>query len=131
MVSIIKLGAGHIFSQNYEYFQAMNLGQNNFLRGFRKNRFSGSTLAYGSLSLLIKLFDSKSYILPGAVGLLAFDDVGRVWTQNQSSNKWHNSIGGGFYYSPFNILLMSAAVGFSEEETLFNLSIGTKFNLTF
>lgn len=131
VVSIIKLGAGHIFSENYEYFQAMNLGQNNFLRGFRKNRFSGSTLAYGSVSLLIKLFDSKSYIFPGSVGLLAFDDVGRVWTRNQSSHKWHNSVGGGIYYSPFNILLLSAAVGFSSEETLFNLSIGTKFNLTF
>ena len=131
VVSVLRLGAGHIFSKNYEYFQALNIGQNNFLRGFRKNRFSGSSLAYGSLSLLIKLFDSKSYILPGSVGILAFDDVGRVWAANQSSDKWHNAIGGGLYYSPFNMVLMSAAVGFSEEETLFNFSIGTKFNLTF
>ncbi len=131
VVSILRLGGGHIFSKNYEYFQALNLGQNNFLRGFRKNRFSGSSLAYGSLSLLVKLFDSKSYILPGSVGILAFDDVGRVWATSQSSNKWHNSAGGGLYYSPFNMVIISAAVGFSEEETLFNFSIGTKFNLTF
>jgi hypothetical protein len=131
LVSVIRLGAGHIFSKNYEYFQALNLGQNNVLRGFRKNRFSGSSLAYGSVSLQIKLFDSKSYILPGSVGLLVFDDVGRVWAKDQSSNKWHNSVGGGIYYSPFNMVLISAALGFSDEETLFNLSIGTKFNLTF
>jgi hypothetical protein len=131
VVSILRLGAGHIFSKNYEYFQALNLGQNNFLRGFRKNRFSGSSLAYGSLSILIKVLDSKSYIFPGSVGILAFDDVGRVWAENQSSTKWHNAIGGGLYYSPFNLVLISAAVGFSEEETLFNFSIGTKFNLTF
>lgn len=131
VVSILRLGAGHIFSKNYEYFQAMNLGQNNFLRGFRKNRFSGSSLAYGSLSLLIKLFDSKSYIFPGSVGILAFDDVGRVWAPGQSSNKWHNATGGGLYYSPFNMVIISAAAGFSAEETLFNFSIGTKFNLTF
>ncbi len=131
VVSVLRLGGGHIFSKNYEYFQALNIGQNNFLRGFRKNRFSGSSLAYGSLSLLIKLFDSKSYIFPGSVGIIAYDDVARVWARNQSSNKWHNSTGGGLYYSPFNMVLISAAVGFSEEETLFNFSIGTKFNLTF
>jgi outer membrane translocation and assembly module TamA len=131
VVSVLKLGGGHIFSKNYEYFQALNLGQNNFLRGFRKNRFAGTSLAYGSLSLLVKLFDTKSYVLPGSVGVIAFEDVGRVWAGNQSSRKWHTSTGGGLYYSPFNMVLISAAVGFSEEETLFNLSVGTKFNLTF
>lgn len=131
VVSVLRLGAGHIFSKYYEYFQAMNLGENNFLRGFRKNRFSGSSLAYGSLSLLIKLFDTKSHIFPGSVGIIAFDDAGRVWAEDQKSNKWHNATGGGLYYSPFNIVLLSAAVGFSEEETLLNISIGTKLNLTF
>jgi hypothetical protein len=130
-VTILKLGGGHIFSKNYEYFQALNLGQNNFLRGFRKNRFAGNSLAYGSLTLLVKLFDTKSYVFPGSVGVIGFDDIGRVWPNNQSSNKWHNSYGGGLYYSPFNMVLISASVGFSEEETLFNISIGTKFNLTF
>jgi hypothetical protein len=131
VVSVLKLGGGHIFSKNYEYFQALNLGQNNFLRGFRKNRFAGTSLAYGSLTLLVKLFDTKSYILPGSVGVIGFDDVGRVWSDNQSSKTWHNSVGGGIYYSPFNMVLISAAMGVSEEETLFNISIGTKFNLTF
>ena len=131
VVSVLKLGGGHILSKDYEYFQALTLGQNNFLRGFRKNRFAGTSLAYGSLTLLVKLFDTKSYIFPGAIGVLGFDDVGRVWAGNQSSKKWHNSYGGGVYYSPFNMVLISAALAFSEEETLFNLSIGTKFNLTF
>lgn len=131
VVSILKLGGGHIFSKNYEYFQALNLGQNNILRGFRKNRFAGTSLAYGSLTLLVKLFDTKSYMFPGSVGVLGFDDIGRVWAGSQSSKKWHNSYGGGLYYSPFNMVVIAAALGFSEEETLFNISIGTKFNLTF
>ncbi|MCW3114181.1 MAG: metallophosphoesterase [Segetibacter sp.] len=131
VVSVLKLGGGHIFSKSYEYFQALNLGQNNVLRGFRKNRFAGTSLAYGSLTLLVKLFDTKSYIFPGSIGVIGFDDVGRVWAGDQSSKKWHNSIGGGLYYSPFNMVLISASLGYSEEETLFNISIGTKFNLTF
>src|SRR5204862_2830830 len=79
IIGVIKMGAGHIFNDSIEYFQALSLGQNNELRGFRKNRFSGTSLAYGSLELRIKLFDSKSYVLPGQVGLVVFNDIGRVW----------------------------------------------------
>ena len=131
LVSVLKLGGGRIFSKNYEYFQALNLGQNNFLRGFRKNRFSGTALAYGSIELRIKLFDSKSYIFPGAVGLIGYDEIGRVWVENEESKKWHNSFGGGFYFAAYNTALLSATVGFSREEHIFNFSIGTKFNITF
>ena len=131
VVTVIRLGAGHIFNNNFEYFQALNLGANNFLRGFRKNRFSGSSLAYGSLEVRVKLFESKWYILPGSVGILAFNDIGRVWMKNDPSRRWHNSFGGGLYYVPFNMVLVSANVAFSKEATLFNFSIGTKINLTF
>jgi hypothetical protein len=131
LVSVLKLGGGRIFSKDYEYFQALNLGQNNFLRGFRKNRFSGRGLAYGSIELRVKLFDSKSYVLPGAVGLIGYDEIGRVWVNNEDSKKWHNSFGGGFYFAAYNTALVSATVGFSPEEHIFNFSLGTKFNITF
>lgn len=131
LVSVLRLGGGRIFSKDYEYFQALNLGQNNFLRGFRKNRFSGQGLAYGSIELRVKLFDSKSYILPGGVGLIGYDEVGRVWVKNEDSDRWHNSFGGGFYFAAYNTALLSATAGFSSEERIFNFSIGTKFNITF
>jgi hemolysin activation/secretion protein len=130
-VSVLRLGGGKIYSKNYEYFQALNLGANNFLRGFRKNRFSGSSLAYGTLELRAKLFNSKSYIFPGPVGLIAFNENGRVWVKNEESKKWHHSYGGGFYYAPYNTALLSATIGFSPEERIFNFSVGTKFNITF
>jgi outer membrane protein assembly factor BamA len=131
VIGVIKMGYGHIFNRNIEYFQALSLGQNNVLRGFRKNRFSGHSVAYGSMELRIKLVDSKSYILPGQVGLIAFNDIGRVWYKGENSRKWHNVVGGGFYYNPFNLIIVSATIGVSPEETVFNFSIGTKFNLTF
>lgn len=130
-VTVLKLGAGHIFSDKYEYFQAMSIGQNSYLRGFRKNRFAGSTLFYGSLEFRIKIFESKWPVLPGAVGIVAFDDIGRVWAKNEDSKTWHNSIGGGLYIAPFNSVILSATTAFSKEETLFNITLGTKFNLTF
>jgi DNA repair exonuclease SbcCD nuclease subunit len=130
-VTVLRLGGGHIFSNKLEYFQAMTLGANNFLRGFRKNRFSGNSLAYGSLEFRIKLFDSKSYVLPGQVGLVAFNDVGRVWLKGENSKQWHYAYGGGFYYVPYNMVLVSATVAFSKEEQLVNFTLGTKLNLTF
>jgi hemolysin activation/secretion protein len=130
-VTVLRLGAGRIFTHNLEYFQALTLGANNFLRGFRKNRFSGDGLAYGSLEFRVKLFDSKSYVLPGQVGLVAFNDIGRVWLRGETSHRWHDAYGGGFYYVPYNMVLVSATVGFSSEERLVNFTLGTKLNLTF
>ncbi len=78
---MLRFGFGHIFNEHYEYFQAFDLGEDNYLRGFRKNRFAGRSLLYESTELRFKLFESKSYIVPGAVGLLAFNDVGKVWMQ--------------------------------------------------
>ncbi len=131
LVVVLRFGGGHIFSENYEYFEALNLGSNNYLRGFRKNRFSGKSMLYQSTELRYKLFESKSYIVPGAVGLLAFNDVGKVSVKDERSHKWHDSFGGGLYYSPYNFAIVSATIAFSNEGNLFNFSIGTKFNITF
>jgi len=131
LVAVIQLGAGHIFSNNYEYFQAFTLGANNFLQGFRKNRFAGTSTFYSSLELRLKIADIKSYALPGGFGLIGFNEVGRVWLKGEESNRWHYTYGGGLYYIPFNMAIISATMGFSKEEHLFNFSIGTKINLTF
>ncbi len=131
LVTVLRVGGGHIFSENYEYFQALNLGSNNFLRGFRKDRFSGKSIFYQSIEFRYKLFNSKSYIVPGAVGLLAFNEVGKVWVKDQFSKKWHHSYGAGLYYSPYNFAIVSATIAFGDEGSLFNFSMGTKFNITF
>ena len=131
LIMVARFGGGHIFSQNFEYFQALNLGANNFLRGFRKTRFSGSSVAYNSFEARIKLVNVKSYLFPGVLGLVMFNDVGRVWIKNESSTKWHDAFGGGFYFIPFKLVIISATIAFSEEERLFNFSLGTKLNLTF
>ena len=131
LIAVLRAGGGHIFSENFEYFQAESVGQGNFLRGFRKNRFSGRSMAYGSAELRIKITDVKSYFFPGTLGAVAFDDVARVWMDDELSKKWHNAFGGGLYYIPFNLFVLSATVAHSREELLFNVTLGTKLNLTF
>jgi outer membrane translocation and assembly module TamA len=131
-VAVLRLGGGHIFNRDFEFFQAEDLGANNVLRGFRKNRFSGRSLAYGSLEVRQKLFQSKWYVIPGDFGLVLFNDLGRVWQPtDEPNNVWHYAYGGGIYYVPYNMVIVSATIGFSKEEQLFNFSVGTKFNLTF
>jgi hypothetical protein len=132
IIAVIKMGGGKIFSKNFEYFQALSLGAQNYLRGFRKNRFAGNSLMYGSLELRVKLTDIKSYILPGTIGLIGFNEAGRVWMKNESSRRWHYAYGGGIYFIPYQLFIMSATMGFStEEKHLFNFTVGTKLNLTF
>ena len=128
---VLRFGGGRIFSKDFEFFQAKTLGVQNYLRGYRRNRFSGRGMAYGSGELRFKIFKSKSFVLPGDVGVLGFADFGRVWQNNENSKKWHNSFGGGFYFIPFNLVAITATVGISPEDKLFNFSLGTKFNLTF
>ncbi|MEO6637146.1 MAG: BamA/TamA family outer membrane protein [Ginsengibacter sp.] len=131
LVMVLRGGYGHIFNNNYEYFQALTLGSNSHLRGFRKDRFAGKSVLYGSFEARYKIFASQSYIIPGDVGMLGFFDAGRVWVKDGTSHKWHHSYGAGLYYSPYNFAIVSATVGFSEEGSLFNFSLGTKFNITF
>ena len=129
--AIFRLSGGHIFSKGYEYFQALSIGAHNFVRGYRKNRFSGSSVGYASTELRVKLFKSQSYLLPGDVGVMGFYDIGRVWQTGEDSKKWHPSYGGGFYFIPYGVAMISFTVGFSPEDKLYNFSLGTKFKLVF
>lgn len=132
VVAVIGLGGGRIYNKNFEYFQALSIGAgNNNIHGFVKNRYMGRSSAYGSFELRVKLFDIKSYILPGAFGLTGFYDAGRVWQKNETSRKWHSAVGGGFYFIPFNLFMISGSVGVSEKEKVFNFTLGSKINLVY
>ena len=121
-----RLGGGTTFGDP-EYFQLMQLGGVHNLRGFHTNRFTGKSMLYYNLDLRMKLFDFTSYIVPGSVGLLGFNDVGRVWMPGQSSDQWHHGYGGGIYVIPADLILIQAAVGFSKESTMPYISIGFSF----
>jgi hypothetical protein len=131
LVMVLKVGGSRILSKNYEYFQALNFGANNDLKGFRKNRFAGNSTFYSGIEMRVKLFDVNSFILPGTLGLTGFYDIGRVWLKNESSKAWHGGYGAGFYFIPFNLFVISASAGFSENEKMLNFSIGAKVNITY
>ncbi len=87
-------------------------------RGFRTRRFAGDASVYGNADLRIVLFRPK-IIVPGDFGIQGFADVGRVFLDDESSDDWHPSGGGGIWFSPLvrtNTISLSVAGG--PEETL-------------
>jgi len=109
------------------YFQLMKLGGAQNFRGFHTNRFTGKTIAYNNLELRLKVLDFSSYLLPGSVGLIGFNDVGRVWVPGESSDQWHDGYGGGIYLIPAQLVLIEGVVGFSKEGALPYISVGFRF----
>ncbi len=125
-VAANRIGAGTSVGDPL-FFQQMQLGGLRSLRGYRTNRFTGKTMLYHNAELRFKLFDFTSYLFPGQVGMIAFNDVGRVWVPGEKSAKWHDGYGGGLYIVPVDLLLIQAIVGHSKEGTQPYISIGFSF----
>ena len=121
-----RIGGG-ITMGDPAFFQQMHLGGGRNLRGFHTNRFTGKSMIYYNLELRAKLFDFTSYIAPGSVGLIGFNDVGRVWTPDEDSERWHHGYGGGAYIVPAELILIQALVAFSKEGTQPYISFGFRF----
>ena len=67
------------------------------LRGFRWNRFSGDTSAFGAAELRVPLF-RMTLLTRGLLGAVGFTDVGRVWMDEVSAGDWHTGVGGGLWF---------------------------------
>ncbi len=102
---------------NTEFFNSVLLGQGK-LRGYRRSRFIGETGFYHNFDVRIKLFSFSSYLFPGSVGILGFHDIGRVWLDGESSDKWHNSMGFGLWLTPLDLVAVNFTLAYSDEETL-------------
>ena len=125
---IVRLGGGHIFDDDFRFFQAYQLGNLTNLRGYRRTRFYGQSSVYNNVELRMPVLQFSTYLAPISFGVLAFNDVGRVWMPRESSDRipsrgepsstWHHGYGAGIYLSPFNMVTVSAMWGFSREDSL-------------
>lgn len=110
---------------DYAFFQANFLdGYENF-RGVRRNRYSGRTSVYNNVDLRVSLFKVPNYVIPFDVGLMGHFDVARVWVGNDTSQKWHNSAGGGLFLNVLDSFMLLGTYSVSEQDQL--LTIGTQF----
>ncbi|MFT6871260.1 MAG: hypothetical protein ACJAVN_000257 [Roseivirga sp.] len=112
---------------DFEFFQASNLDGFNTLRGFRRYRFSGESSFSHQIDLKVDLFEWNNYFLPSKVGLILFNDLGRVWVDGEDSNTLHHGYGGGFYLTPFGSFAVNILMAKSKEDLLLLLKFGFYF----
>ncbi|PWS30155.1 BamA/TamA family outer membrane protein [Pedobacter paludis] len=109
------------------FYQALYLGGQGNLLGYRQFRFAGEHMFYNNLELRAKLGDLVSYVLPGQVGLLGFYDVGRVWKRDEVSTAWHHGVGGGVYFAPASLTVVRFVMGHSTDGWYPYVSINLRY----
>jgi len=115
--AVIALRAGgSVNFGDYQFFQASSLGGSTNLRGFRSTRYSGDASFYQNTEFRFKLFHYSNYISKGEFGILAFNDLGRVWLEGENSSIWHHGYGGGIWISPFSVAVLTACYEQSKDE---------------
>jgi hypothetical protein len=131
VIAVMRVGYDKILSKHYEFFQAVSAGGDDYLHGFRKNRYVGSTSTYASMEFRVRLFNLKSYMIPGEFGFLVFGDLAHTTAKGQETRDFHTAYGGGLYFMPFKLFILSATFGRSGTEHANNFTLGTKFRLTY
>jgi hypothetical protein len=121
-----RAGARRVWGR-YPYFEAARIGGDHAVRGYSEGRFQGDAAVFASAELRVPLARAR-LLVPGQVGVLGFTDVGRVFLDGESSRDWHESFGGGVWFTvlgPAN--LVSLAVARSPERTTVTLGGGAAF----
>ncbi|HND94292.1 MAG TPA: hypothetical protein PKN10_10335 [Chitinophagaceae bacterium] len=125
-VTMAKSAPG--LTNNFEFFQAQFLGSNEDLRGFRRERFAGSSKFFNQSELRLKLANLKTYLFPASIGLFAFVDAGRVWQKGiTGTNKMAVGYGGGIWFSPLKRFVLTLSYAMSDEDKLPLFGFGWKF----
>jgi hypothetical protein len=99
-------------------------GGGSSVRGLPAQRYAGDASLYGGADLYLPL--TRSFpLVPGQFGLMGFYDIGRVFLDGESSNRWHHGTGGGFFVAtPGRRRLVSFAIARSEGGTAFYVRAG-------
>ena len=121
-----RFGGGHNFGE-FEFYQAQYLGSEDNLRGYRKYRFAGQSKLYNNAELRLRISNFKTYLFPGALGIHAFVDNGRVWTGSNSPGSWATGYGGGFWISPLKRMVLTFTYAASKEDKMPLIGLGWKF----
>ncbi|MEM9857644.1 MAG: metallophosphoesterase [Bacteroidota bacterium] len=126
LVIASRVGYGRNFG-SYPFFLSQTMGGRSNLRGYRVTRFYGRESVYSNFELRLKLFTLRTYLFPASIGISGFHDIGRVWLEGEDSDTWHQGVGGGVWFAPFNAAVITTEIGVSEEDTLFYVRFGFLF----
>ena len=114
---------------NFPYHEAAYVGGPGSIRGYSAQRFAGDAAAYAGVELRVQVFEGKSFF-PARVWAFGLADVGRVWSDGNDGNDWHEAYGGGIVVelpeSPIKLRL-EAARNPEDDDTSVYFSTGFSF----
>ena len=63
------------------------------------------------------------------VGIMGGYDTGRVWLENESSDKWHSALSYGAWFTPFSVAVLHVfyTVTEDQEEDALTIKVGFFF----
>ena len=120
-----RFGGGHNFG-DFEFYQAQYLGGEAHLRGYRKYRFAGRSKIFNNTELRIRLANFTTYLFPGSIGIMGFYDAGRIWADNDASDKWLSGYGAGIWIAPLRRIVLTFTYALSREDKLPIVGLGWK-----
>ncbi len=109
-----------------QFYQYPSIGNNNYLRGYRNDRFRGDQIFYQNIDLRIRLGNWNNTILPMEIGLIGGYDVGKVWL-NKATSKAHHSFTAGIWFNVLSAIVLQPHMAFSKEEKQFSFKVGFNF----
>ncbi len=115
-------GGAATLSGDPQFYQYNVIGGTETLRGYQRNRFYGNSSVFNQNELRF-ITNFRSFLFNGKIGVFGLYDAGRVWLNNETSNKWHTAYGGGVILSPFNKLSVSVAYAVSPEDANIHLAL--------
>ncbi len=121
-----RIGGGISWGKT-TFYQSLFLDGKDNLMGYRQYRFAGQYSLYNNFEVRIKLLNINGYLLPGELGMIGLYDIGRVWEKDDTSHKWHNGTGGGFYFAPVRVAIIRFIASYSVEGWYPYVSLGFRF----
>lgn len=126
-ITIAFRTAGEKIWGEHPFFESAFLGGNESLRGFERQRFSGDASILGGTEVRVQLARIP-FIVPVWTGISAFAETGRVFLMGEHSNRWHNVIGGGLWFSIIKPeYIANFSLAHSEDKIAFYATIGFMF----
>jgi len=111
----------------HPFFESAFLGGNESLRGFDRQRFSGDASVLGGAEVRTQIARIP-FIVPLWLGISAFAETGRVFLTGEHSNRWHNVIGGGLWFSIIKPeYIANFSLAHSEDKIAFYATMGFMF----
>lgn len=80
----------------YPWYEAAFIGGSDNVRGYRSERFAGDESFFATAEARAPL-GTVNILFPLRFGVYGFADVGRVWLEGESSDKWHPGYGAGIF----------------------------------